>query len=124
MIKVAKLVTGEFVVGNMIDFNLTNVMMIRFTIDQRSGTVTKNLIPYMSPISNSLGRLITSDKIVTFDDAPQDIQLIYLQNIQEIISNNKGERDLGKLTEDRKQENIGPDGVSGKNQTSSTETEE
>lgn len=124
MIKVAKLVTGEFVIGNMMDFNLTNVMIVRFSVDQRSGIITKNLIPYMSPLSDSVGKLITSDKIVAFDDAPQDIQLTYLQSMQEIISNIKGEGNLGKPTEPRNKENAGPDGVHGKDQTSSTEVKE
>lgn len=120
MIKVAKLVTGEFVIGNMMDLNLTNVMLIRFTVDQRTGIVTKTLLPYMTPISNSLGKVITSDKIITFEDAPKEIQVLYLQSMQEIISNVKGDNDLGNV---KTAETSRPNGIHGEDQTPATEVE-
>ncbi len=99
MIKIAKLVSGEFVIGNLLELNLTNVMLIRFSIDPKSGAITENLVPYMAPISDSLGKFISSDKVISFDDAPNNLQLKYLQYIKEIIDKANKNEDNTSVTE-------------------------
>ena len=116
MIKVAKLVSGEFVIGSMMELNLTNVMLIRFNIDQKSGIINRTLLPYMSPLSDSLGKLITSDKIMAFDIAPQELQIQYLQYMQTFLQNVKGVIDKDG------EKNIGQNGVYGENKEETEKT--
>lgn len=105
MLKIAKLVSGEFVVGKYVDNYLSNIMLIHFSVNPKQGTVIKNLVPYMSPLSNSIGKLITNDKIIVVEDAPEDIQLQYLSMLQELIETIKRNQN-GEI-------NNGPDAISG-----------
>lgn len=91
MIKIAKLISGEFVVGNQLDMHLTNVMLVRFDIDRKTGMVNTSFIPYMAPLLNSVAKIITVDKIMASDDAPSEIQQQYFKTISSFVSNQKGE---------------------------------
>jgi len=85
MIKLAKLVSGEFVVGTAMDNCLTNVLKIQFSSNPIDGTMSRTLLPYMHPIVNNVGKLITYDKVILVQDAPLDIQKEYLLVMQQAL---------------------------------------
>lgn len=114
MIKIAKLISGEFVVGNQLDTNLTNVVLIRFDIDRVSGTVSTSLIPYMAPVLNVAAKLITFDKIMVMEDAPPDIQQRYLITISQMM---KPKEDTPNERKDNSRQNA----VSREDKTKATE---
>jgi len=103
MIKIAKLVSQEFVICRFIDNLLTNVALIRFDSNPHTGEQGLKIIPYMYPISQSLAKIITFDKVMYMEDAPHQIQISYLEMIKTML----------KKIEDSKSENInGQNGIS------------
>lgn len=126
MIKLAKLVSQEFVIGRHIDNVLTNVAAIQFNTNTTTGEQGLKIVPYMTPITQSLAKIIPADKIIWMEDAPQQLQISYLEMLkvmlQKIEDANKAQeaqeaKDVNKAkveeTEITKGEtNDGPDGVS------------
>jgi hypothetical protein len=82
---VAKLVSGEFVVAQEENGFLINALLIRFNINQTTGDVNQQLIPYMAPVSNSLGRIISYDKVITTIPASDDLNKSYGETMENII---------------------------------------
>lgn len=111
MIKVAKLVSQEFVIGRYIDNLLTNVALINFTTNPVTGESGVKVVPYMSPIVQSFAKIITYDKIIYMEDAPQQLQASYLEMIKLILEKIKAEQEKQK---DQETQN-GSDGVSENN---------
>jgi len=99
MIKIAKLVTGEFVIGQDESDSLVNVMIIRFNINQTTGEISRSLIPYMYPISPTLGKIISYDKVVSSIPADEMLSNEYINSIKILIEN------LKKSEEAQKQQN-------------------
>ncbi len=85
MIKIAKLVSQEFVIGRSIDNLFANVAKITFVADQNTGAQNIKLVPYMHPITNSMAKIITAEKIIYMEDAPTQLQASYLEMIKSII---------------------------------------
>jgi len=85
MIKLCKLVTNEFVIGRFIDNLLTNVASVRFDSNPHTGEQGIKILPYMYPITQSLAKIITFDKIIYLEDAPQQMQISYLDMIKVIL---------------------------------------
>jgi len=92
MIKLAKLVSEEFVVGRSIDNLFANVAKITFVADQNTGVQSIKLVPYMHPITNSMAKIITAEKIIYMEDAPSQLQASYLEMIKSIIE--KGQENI------------------------------
>lgn len=85
MIKLAKLVSREFIIGQMINNVFTNVYLVQFQADSTSGQVVPKLSPYMHPLDNSLGHIIPADKIITLCDCPAQLTQLYAIKIQAYI---------------------------------------
>jgi len=92
MIKTAKLVSGEFIIGKHVDNVLTNVALVAFQSNPTTGEQKINLMPYMHPISSSLAKIITFEKIIYMEDAPKQLQISYLEMIKSIIQQGEEQR--------------------------------
>jgi len=101
IIKVAKLITSEFIIGRIIENLLTNVLLIKFNINSVTGEVTKTLVPYMSPISSTIGHIISLDKVICMESASEELILSYINILKSIIDN-----------QEKKSENVKQNGVS------------
>ena len=114
MIKLCKLVSNEFVIGRFIDNLLTNVAAIRFDANPHTGEQGLKIIPYMYPITQSLAKIITIDKVIYMEDAPQQMQISYLEMIKTILQ---------KIEVSKLENNDGSNGVSKTDKTTSGEVE-
>jgi len=85
MIKLAKLVSHEFVVGRHVDNLLTNVALVTFNSNTVSGEQGIRIVPYMHPITASLAKIIPAEKVIYMEDAPQQLQGSYLEMIKNIL---------------------------------------
>jgi len=85
MIKLAKLVSQEFVIGRHIDNVLTNVASVQFNTNAMTGEQGLKIIPYMAPITQSLAKILTTDKIIWMEDAPQQLQISYLEMLKVML---------------------------------------
>jgi len=89
-VKIAKLITGEFVIGRLVDnLFLTNTLLIKFTANAVSGEIKKTLHPYMIPFSNNIGHIILLDKIMTFETADEEMINMYISFLKSYIENIK-----------------------------------
>lgn len=87
-LKVAKLVSGEFVIGRELSNGmLVNVFKINISFDQITGQPNINIIPYMFPINSNLDYFIGLDKVICMDNADQKLQELYVQHITSILQN-------------------------------------
>lgn len=111
MIKIAKLVSHEFVIGRYVDTLLTNVALITFNANTMTGEQGIKIVPYMHPVTSSLAKIIPVEKVIYMEDAPPQLQGSYLEMIKTIL--------------EKAQENIndGQNGVHGTNQTAPSEAE-
>ena len=116
MLKIAKLVSGEFVVGKFDNTSLTNVMLIRFNVNKATGQLIKELHPYMAPLTMALGRIISIEKVIVMEDAPPDIQSKYLETLQNMLIAIKRSQD-GK-------DNNGQNAIPNTDQETTTEIKE
>lgn len=91
MIKIAKLISREFVIGNFVDNFLTNVALISFDSNQLTGQQNLKLIPYMFPLTTGLVKIMPIDKVICMEDAPQRLQISYLEMIKDIIKTSSGQ---------------------------------
>ncbi len=92
MIKLCKLVSNEFVIGRFIDTLLTNVAVVRFESNPHTGEQGLKMLPYMYPITQSLAKIITIDKVMYMEDAPQQMQISYLEMIKTILQKIEGSK--------------------------------
>lgn len=102
MIKLAKLVSHEFVIGRHIDNVLTNAALVLFNADATTGQPGIKIVPYMHPITTSVAKIITAEKIIYMEDAPQQLQVSYLEMIKQIIAQSQAQEN-----------DNGPNGISG-----------
>lgn len=85
-IVIAKLITGESVVGKYTDTHrefldeVFNIMMM----PTAQGEMGMNIVPYMMPFTDK-GTPIDAKFIVTTIDAPEELQKVYLQATSGII---------------------------------------
>jgi hypothetical protein len=85
-IVIAKLITGETVVGKFTDSyketleEVFNIMMM----PTAQGEMGMNIVPYMMPFTDK-GTPLDSKFIVTSMDAPEELQKVYLQATSGII---------------------------------------
>lgn len=84
MLKLAKLVSQEFIVGRLVGLYLMNVFVVKFT-NEWTGDSKIKLTPYFMPFDNSLNHPIHVDKIITVIDCPQQIAELYIQAVQQVI---------------------------------------
>lgn len=85
-LKLAKLISGEFVIGNVIKHSiLTNVFKINISFDQNTGSPNINMVPYMHPLNLDVGLVISLDKCITITDPSEQISGLYVQHITEHI---------------------------------------
>jgi len=106
-IKIAKLITSEFIIARLIENMLTNIVLIKFNINQLSGDITKVLVPYMSPLTTSVGHIIPIDKVITMESANDELIGLYVNFLKNILS-----QEQSKL---EKEKNAESDGVSESN---------
>lgn len=98
-IKIAKLVTGEFVIARLIENMLTNILLIKFNINQITGDVSKMLVPYMSPLSTSVGHIISFDKVMSIESATDDLIGAYVNFLKTLLSQEQNKEDKDKNAE-------------------------
>lgn len=86
-LKVAKLVTGEVIIGRIIkDSIFTNVFKLIVTFDQTTGTPNITLVPYMHPVDKNLDYLISTNHAICISDVSEHLSQLYVQNITQILS--------------------------------------
>lgn len=122
-LKVAKLVSGEFIIGRIYDQYLINIFLISFNVDQRSGVVSTSLIPYMAPFDNGLKFMMPFEKIMAISDAPSNLINQYITSATSLINSQKeGENKDGTSGSDRTTETTnGSDGISVEQNKTETE---
>lgn len=85
-IKIAKLISSEFIIGRMIENILTNILLIKFNVNSITGEISKSLVPYMSPITTSIGHIISLDKVITLESASEDLIGIYVNFLKSVLT--------------------------------------
>jgi len=86
MIKLAKLVSSEFIIGRLVENILTNILLIKFHINPTTGEISKVLTPYMAPLTTSIGHIISLDKIIVIESAPEELIIQYVNFLKSMIS--------------------------------------
>lgn len=99
-IKVAKLISSEFIIGRLVENILTNILLIKFNVNSITGDLSKTLIPYMSPLTSSIGHIISIDKVITMETASEELIGIYVNFLKSILSAQE------KRTEDAKSDGV------------------
>jgi hypothetical protein len=99
-IKIAKLISSEFIIGRLVENILTNILLIKFNVNSLSGELSKSLIPYMSPLTTSIGHIISLDKVITMETASEELIGIYVNFLKSVLSAQE------KRTEDAKSDGI------------------
>lgn len=104
---VAKLVSGEFIIAQEDNGFLINALLIRFNINPNSGEVSQQLVPYMAPVSNSLGRIISYDKIISTIPASEELNKNYTETMENIIKAITATKEMNKNNTSQNSEKIG-----------------
>ena len=123
-LKIAKLVSGEFIVGRVYQQYLINIFLVSFNIDQKTGIFSTKLIPYMAPFDNTLNIMMPFDKIMGLVDAPQELITQYITVAANIIATQKESEQNNENTGNNRTESSsdGSNGISGN--SDSTETKD
>ena len=104
MIKLAKLVSQEFVIGRHVDNILTNVAALNFNTNATTGEQGLKIVPYMAPVTQSLAKLVAPEKIIWMEEAPQQLQISYLELIKSML---KQVEEMNAAAEKEKQHSKG-----------------
>jgi len=105
-IKLAKLVSSEFIIGRLVENILTNILLIKFNINPTTGEVSKVFAPYMAPLTNSIGHVISLDKIIVIEPATDELIVQYVNFLKSILALQE------KKLEESKDQNVESNGVS------------
>lgn len=75
----AKLVTSEFIIGRLNGTLITNPTLIQFNANPNTGNVTISLKPYLHPLSNTIGLLISMDKVIATESCNDEMARLYVE---------------------------------------------
>ncbi len=95
----AKLVSGEFVVGRIMGMNLINVFIVRFNADSMTGSIQTSLSPYMAPLDHSLSHMISLDKAITITTPTTELTQKYIAAVTQIMSKMNEQQQKNDLKE-------------------------
>ncbi len=84
-LKIAKLISGELVIGRFDNNILFNIMLITTNTNNITHKVSFSLTPYMSPFDLSINQIISADKIMAFCDCSLELAKEYIRILSEII---------------------------------------
>lgn len=82
----AKLMSGEFVVGRIMGMNLINVFIVRFNADSMTGSIQTSLSPYMAPLDHSLSHMISLDKVITITTPSAELTQKYIAAVTQMMA--------------------------------------
>lgn len=85
----AKLISGEFVLGRLMGMNLINVFIVRFNADSMTGSIGTSLSPYMAPLDHSLSHMISLDKAITVTTPNNDLTQKYINAVTQLMARMK-----------------------------------
>lgn len=84
-LRVARLVTGENIIGRLEENFLVNVFRINISVDSNFGGTNLNLSPYMFPITPKLDYFIPINQCIIIDIAPENLSNLYVETITRIL---------------------------------------
>lgn len=110
-IKIAKLVSSEFIIGRVVENILTNILLIKFNVNSITGEVTKILAPYMAPLTTSIGHIISLDKTIVIESAPEELIIQYVNFLKNILAVQEKKLETNRDSLEQKDQNVEPNGV-------------
>lgn len=91
-LKIAKLTSGEFIIGRIVNCIFTNVFKLNTSFDQITGVPNVTLLPLMWPLSNNVNLIISMDKCICIDDPNDKVSQLYIDTIMKFAQENVTER--------------------------------
>lgn len=98
-LKVAKLISGEFIIGQVHHGYIMNVMLVHFMADNKTGQIKRTVIPYMTPITDTVGLIVGFDKIIAVVDAPEDLITTYAAFMSQVLAQQKATSETPQMAE-------------------------